>query len=909
MALTPGHRLGPYEIVGPIGAGGMGEVYRARDTRLDRDVAVKILPAFAAADPEFRARFDREARAISQLNHPNICVLHDVGDGFIVMELLEGETLAARLLKGPLPIEQALQIGSEIADALDKAHRRGIVHRDLKPANVMLTPSGSKLLDFGLAKPGAISTSTIETQLAPSSDGSRMPRTGLDPTPLTARGTILGTFQYMAPEQIEGEPTDARTDIWAFGCLLYEMITGRRAFEAKSQASLIASILEKQPAPVAELQPLTPPALGRIVRTCLEKNPDDRFQTAHDLALQLEWIEEGGSAAGLPAPVIAKRKRRERLIGVAAAGAFAALAAVAAWMAKPAPGPAPAVVTRFSDVLPADQAFSRAGRRTLALSADGSKYVYVANSQLYLRRFEEPTPAAIGGSNTNPSEPVFSPDGETIVYWSGGVGAVAGSGGVTGKLWRIPSAGGTPTPVCEANNPFGMSWSGDRILFGQTEGLMSVAATGGTPAVILKSDPAKGERFGQPHLVDDGRAVVFVSAVGEGRKIEVADLASGDRRVLVDDGIAPRILASGHLVFYRDSTLFAQRFDARARTVAGSPVSMVQRVRSAALSYTAQYTVSETGTLVYVEGEGDELLSLVWADRSGKVTPINAPPRRYFEPRLSSDGRRIVTATRDEANDIFIWDTERGIETRVTRSDARDFSPIWSPGDREILFATEDVNRKDTRFRIFQRRADLTMDAAPVTPFLEHNEAPRSIVEGGKRWVVEHIEFALDFVALRSAGADGPAAPLVGRSSISRNPTVSPDGRWLAYEAREGETFEIFVRPFPNVNDSRVQVSQGGASWPGWSRDSKELYFVKSGAPGSLMAAKVKPPRGADFDWAPPVPLFPATGYVRSSNRGYDVAPDGRFVLVGTPSATAATDRAAIQFVTNWFEDLRARVK
>jgi Tol biopolymer transport system component len=906
MALTPGHRLGPYEIVAPLGAGGMGEVYRARDTRLDRDVAVKILPPFAAADPEFRARFDREARAISQLNHPNICVLHDVGDGFIVMELLEGETLAARLLKGPLPIEQALQIGSEIADALDKAHRRGIVHRDLKPANVMLTPSGSKLLDFGLAKPGAISTSTIETQLAPSSDGSRMPRTGLDPTPLTARGTILGTFQYMAPEQIEGEPTDGRTDIWAFGCLLYEMITGRRAFEGKSQASLIASILEKQPAPVAELQPLTPPALGRIVRTCLEKNPDDRFQTAHDLALQLEWIEEGGSAAGLPAPVIAKRKRRERLIGVAAAVMLAAAAAVAAWMAKPAPAPPRAVVTRFSDVLPADQAFSRAGRRTLALSADGSKYVYVANAQLYLRRFEEPTPVAIGGSNTNPSEPVFSPDGETIVYWSGGTGAV---GGASGKLWRIPSAGGTPTPVCDATNPFGMSWSGERILFGQTDGLTSVAATGGTPEVILKADTAKGERFGQPQLVDEGRAVVFVSHVGEARTIEVADLASGERRTLVGDGIAPRVVASGHLVFYRDNTLFAQRFDARTRTVAGSPVSLVQRVRSAALSYAAQYAVADTGTLVYVEGEGDELLTLVWADRSGNATPIKAPPRRYFEPRLSSDGRRIVTATRDEANDIFIWDAERGIETRVTRSDVRDFSPVWTPGDREILFATEDTNRKDTRFQLLQRRADLTTDAAPATPFLEHTEAPRSIAKDGATWIVDHVEFAEDFVATRSPGAEGPAPPLVGRSSISRNPSLSPDGRWLAYEAREGDIFEVFVRPFPNVNDSRVQVSQGGGAWPAWSRDSKELYFVAVPPNGALMAAAVKPSRGPDFDWAPPVRLFPMTGYFRSTNRGYDVAPDGRFVLVGTPSTLTATDRAAIHFVTNWFDDVRARVK
>jgi Tol biopolymer transport system component len=882
----------------------MGEVYRARDTRLDRDVAVKVLPPFAAADPEFRARFEREAKAISQLNHPNICVLHDVGDGFIVMELLEGETLAARLSKGPLPIEQVLRVAGEIADALDKAHRRGIVHRDLKPANVMLTPSGSKLLDFGLAKPGVVSTSTVETRLAPSGDVSRTPPGSLD-APLTARGTILGTFQYMAPEQIEGEATDARTDIWAFGCLLYEMVTGKRAFEGKSHASLIASILEKQPAPVAEVQPMTPPALGRIVRTCLEKNPDDRFQTAHDLALQLEWIEEGGSAAGLPAPVVAGRRRRERVTGAAAAVLLAAAAGVAAWIAKPAPAAPAAVITRFSDVLPEDHKFTRGGRRLLAVSPDGSKLVYVANSQLYLRRFDELAPVPVGGTATNPSEPVFSPDGEAIVFWSGGA---ATNQGDAGQLWRVPTTGGTPTPLCDATNPFGMSWAGDRIVFGQVDGLMSVAASGGTPELILKADAAKGERLGQPQLIDQGRAVVFISGVSDGRVIEVADLPSGDRRVLVPQGIAPRVLAAGHLVFYRDNTIFAQRFDVGTRAVSGSPVPVVQRVRSAALSWTAHFAVSETGTLAFLEGEGDELLNLIWADRAGKTTPIPAPRRRYYDPRLSRDGNRIVTATRDDASDIFIWDVARGIEHRVTRSERREFSPIWTPDDRAILFAAEDPERTEGRFRLFQRRADLTTDAEPASPFLAEAEAPRAVSLDGKTWIVEHLKFAADYLAARAPGADGAAPPLIGTTSSPRNAALSPDGHWLAYEAREGEGFEIFVRPFPNVNDSRVQISQGGGVWPAWSRDGKELYYVAGAPNGMLMAASVKPPRAGDFDWAEPVRLFSISGYFRSTNRGYDVGPDGRFLLVASP-ANPTTDRASINFITNWFDDVRARVK
>jgi hypothetical protein len=378
--------------------------------------------------------------------------------------------------------------------------------------------------------------------------------------------------------------------------------------------------------------------------------------------------------------------------------------------------------------------------------------------------------------------------------------------------------------------------------------------------------------------------------------------------VLVTDGIAPRLLASGHLVFYRDNTVFAQRFNARTRAVEGSPVSVVQRVRSAALSWTAQFAVSDTGTLVYLEGEGDELLTLVWADRSGKITPMAAPPRRYFEPRVSRDGTRIVTATRDESADIFIWDAARAIETRLTRSTERDFAPMWTPDDREIVFATEDPARREARFTLFRRRADLTTDAVSAGPFLAHGELPRAITADGGTWIVEHQEFVHDHLAIRQPGADGPAPPLIGTTSISRNAALSPDGRWLAYEAREGETFEVFVRPFPNVNDSRVQISQGGAQWPAWSRDSKELYFVTAGPNGSLMRAAVKPPRGADFDWAEPTRLFSLSGYVRSVNRGYDVAPDGRFVLVASPQSTSS-DRAPIQFVTNWFDDVRARVK
>ena len=919
MPLQPGVRLGPYEVLAAIGAGGMGEVYRARDSRLERDVAVKILPPHAADDPEFRARFDREAKTISQLNHPHICAIYDMGEApvgsstvdFIVMELLEGETLAARLQKGALPTEDVLGIAGEIADALDKAHRKGIIHRDLKPANVMLTPSGSKLLDFGLAKPGVVSTSTVETRLAPPSDPSQRvsragspasPRPSLD-APLTSRGMILGTFQYMAPEQIEGELADARTDIWAFGCVLYEMITGRKAFEAKSQASLIASILEKQPPPVAELQPMSPPALGRIVRTCLAKDPDDRFQSAHDLALQLDWIEEGGSAAGLPAPVIASRKRRARLIGTGAAVLLAALAAFAAWTLKPAPVTTP-VVTRFADVLPEDQAFTRTGRRVIAISPDGAKLVYVANNELFLRRMSETTPAAIPGTLVSPAEPVFSPDGEWIVFWSNGIN---GSGDF-GKLFRIPVTGGTPTPLCDANNPIGMTWTGSRVVFGQAGGIFEVGETGGTPEVLLKADPAVGERLGQPQFVADGRFLLFASSRTGGQpQVEIKDLSSGDRRVLVPSGTHPRVLRSGHLVFYRDATIFAQGFDERAGALRGSPVSVVQTTRAAGLSMGAQMFVSDQGTLVYLAGESGEELSLVWLDRSGRAEPISAPKRRYFEPRIAPDGIRIATATRDDTQDLYVWDSRRGIETPVAKGDDRESVPVWMPPDgRELLFARTPQGGPGD---IFRRRADLTTDLAAVVT-TKASELPMAVTPDGRTLIVTVVEGFASYVGRISLDKPGEPELLLGTSSQSRNGTLSADGRWLAYEGREGETWETFVRPFPDVSAGRFQISQGGGTWPAWSLDGRELFYVTGSVSGErfLTSVPVKRATGTTFDWDDPVRLFNIQPYMRSTTRGYDVAPDGRrFVVVGGTEAQAA--RSVIHVITNWFEELKARVK
>jgi len=897
----------------------MGEVYRAKDTRLERTVALKILPAHAAADPEFKARFEREAKTISQLNHPNICVLYDVGESagasFLVMELLEGETLAARLQKGPLPTEDVLRIAGEIADALDKAHRKGIIHRDLKPANVMLTPTGSKLLDFGLAKPGVVSTSTIETQLATSSQMNPPPAAGaIAPPPLTAKGTILGTFQYMAPEQIEGDLADPRTDIWAFGCVLYEMVTAKRAFDGKSQASLIASILEKHPTPMAELQPMTPPALGRIVRTCLAKNPDDRFQTAHDLALQLDWIEEGGSALGLPAPVIAHRKRRERLVFAGIAAVLAIAAATAAWVLKPAPVKDAGVVGRFLDILPEDHLLSRTGRRVLAISPDGAKVAYVANQQLYLRKLNESQATAIPGTLTNPSEPAFSPASDSIVFWSNGT---TGAQDSTGKIWRVPLTGGTPAPLCDAPNPWGLTWTGSQIYFGTQKAIMAVPDTGGTATEIVKhaaspTDGTKTERFGHPQVTADGKYVLFALNTAnkswDMSQIVAQNLATGERHVVVSGGTSPRLLKSGHLVFFRDNTIFAQVFDDATASVKGSAVPMVQKASYAGFSGAGQFSVSDDGTLVYIEGSNDDLLTLTWIDRTGKIEPVaGAPRRRYYEPRLSPDGTMIATATRDDSPDIYVWDLKNNVETRVTHDDVRDTSPIWLD-NRELLFATE----TDGQLVLSRRRADLTTERTLMAKAPD-SEAPIAVTPDGKTVIVQSFLGGGSFIG--SVSLEKPESPtlLFGKSYTNQNAVISPDGHWIAYEAREGERNEVYVRPFPNVNDARVQISQGGGTWPAWSRNGKELLYVAgSGGQGErpLMSVSVKTASGTTFERNPPVKLTNLQPFVRAAPRGYDVSLDGsRFIVVADPTLSQAATRTSMRYVTNWFADLRERVK
>jgi Tol biopolymer transport system component len=932
MPLSAGVRLGPYEVIAPLGAGGMGEVYKARDTRLERTVAVKVLPHSLAADPEFRARFEREAKSISALNHPHICTLHDVGRArvqgtaageeidFLVMEHLEGETLAARLTRGPLPSDQALAYAMQIADALDKAHRQGIVHRDLKPANVFLvkgaTASGPgicKLLDFGLAKVGAVAAAgSVETALF---SGAGLPANGSPArgtTPLTAQGAILGTFQYMAPEQIEGHDADARTDIWAFGCVLYEMLTGRRAFEGRSQASLIASILERQPTPIAELQPLTPPALGRLVRTCLEKHPDDRFHTAHDLALHLRWIDEGGSAAGLPAPVVAGRKRRERLLLVTGAIVLAALAAAAAWLLKPAPERS-AVVGRFTMPLGEGQSFTRVGRRVVAISPDGTKVAYIADSRIYLRRMHETEAQPIRGTNVDPVDLAFSPDGEWLAFFAPGTpqGPLD-----TASLKKIPIAGGTPMLLTQAGSPHGLRWQGDTLVFSTGRTVQAIADTGGAARTLLTVETDSNELVSQPSLLNGGRDLLYtvrMAGVGaSGSEVVVQPVAGGPRRSLIAGVADARVLPSGQLVYISDNTLHAVAFDPRGLQIAGGSIPLVEGVRFSATTRVGQFDVAENGTLVFIPGESAVAFKMVWVDRSGREETIGAPAQLYYIPRISPDGKQIaVSSVEVEDRKIWIWDDPRKTLTRLTTEAREENYPLWSPDGRFVYYRAN----PDGNFDVFRRAADGTGAVERLTRSPEA-ETPLALLPGGGGLLVRRGRSVADVestLAILPLSADPKPAAVLNVPSSQVQGEISPDGRWLLYQSGESSTQdEIWVRPFPAIDSGRWKVSTNGGQRPMWARSGREIFFRGRHADADhFMVVPVMPVRaGEAFSYGTPTPLLNISRYsFLSIGRTYDISPDDRRFLFLLPEGREADTRDSLTVIVNWDQEVRARVK
>ena len=943
--LTTGARLGPYEIVDAIGAGGMGEVYRGRDTRLDRIVAIKVLAPGLATDVTSRERFEREAKAISSLNHPNICVLHDIGrdrpsgdDGpaveFLVMEYLEGETLSARLGKGPsraartnaapsasalqsvppMTVEEALAIAIPIAAALDCAHRQGIVHRDLKPGNVMLLSNGTvKLLDFGLARLAQIGgdkKDSVGHGLVSLADLS-LPTVS---SPLTVKGTILGTLQYMAPEQLEGKEVDARADIFAFGGMLYEMLTGRRPFEGKSQASLIGAILDHEPPPVTSLQPLTPAILDDIVARCLEKNADDRWQSARDLRRQLEWVAGHSTPSPLTAPVEAPRRAstggRVKSVGAAVFATAAVVGGAVAWALWPQPA-TPKILTRFAVILPEGQQFTRAGRHIMALSPDGARLVYVANQQLYLRSMHELTAAPIPGTEaSDPSEPIFSPDGQWIAFFS------------NNALKKIPISGGTALTLAPALNPYGGTWTGDRILLGQgASGIVEIPAGGGEPKILVATDGKTGERIQSPQLIAGGRVVLFTSRVGarpwDEAVIVVQDLATGRRTTLVDGGTDAHLLPTGHLVYVRDATLYARPFDEQRLAVGGDAVPLQQGIQQAATaaSGAAQWVWSPHGSVAYVPGEGvirDR--TLVWVSRDGRLEPTTAPARtiEFLQAgmRMSPDGTRVALTVdvdpsapgaaagegRANSTDIWIWEVRRNTVTRLSQS-GEGTAPVWTPDSRRVCYRSGlDVlcQSPDGSGRVE------TLTTLPASGVL------KSFSADGRRLLWHDGSSSASDIMMTTIGPPAETRPLIQTRFSESAAAISPDGKWLAYQSNETGRNEVYVRPFPDIDSSRWQISTEGGVEPRWSRNGRELFYAFGGGPvsRSVWSAAIGP--GPAFSADPPKLLATLSSDVSVA---YDVAPDGRF-LFHTPAlaAGALTRVAQIVVVEHWFDELRARV-
>ena len=769
-----GNTLSHYKIIDKLGSGGQGEVYLAEDSRLDRKVALKILPQHLSERAELRERFEREARAVSSLNHPHICTLYDIGeqDGihFLVMEHLEGETLEARLAKGALPLEQTLEYAIQIADALDKAHRQGVVHRDLKPGNIMLVKSGAKLLDFGLAKLQAADTPTNLSALP------------TEQANLTAEGTILGTLQYMAPEQLEGKEADSRTDIFAFGAVVYEMATGKKAFEGSSQASLIAAIMQTDPRPMAELQPMTPPVLDRVIKKCLAKEPDSRWQSASDLHDELKWITEGGLTTALlsadtamPAPKL----WRQAIPLVMVALVATTIASIAVWNLKSSTAIWP--VAHLTMALPENEQL--AGLRNMspvAVSPNGSDIAYVAlrdgTRQLFLRTLDSLDARPISGTEGG-AGPFFSPDGQWVGFFTGT------------QLKKVSIAGGSPTVLAPATDGRGGSWGSDgQIIFARNiglDGLERVSDSGGEPDVLTTPDSDKGEgihRFPQ-HLPGD-KAILFTVGTGgswDDALIVVQRLDTGERKVLIEGGSDARYVSTGHLVYVRAGALMAAPFDPDRLEVTGPPIAIVEGVMpSTGITGAAFVGFSELGWLAYVPGTAQATeRKLAWVDRKGEEKLLPATSQTYSGLSLSPDGQRVAVEI-DEGNqqDIWVYDIAREVLTRLTFEGSNQ-SPVWTPDGNKVTFYSNRAGSNDLFWK--------SGDGSGATERLTTSEG----IPLQSSWSPDGQFLAFDSRS-SDTGYDILFMSLEGESqpqfflqteSIERSPKISPDGRWLAYQS------------------------------------------------------------------------------------------------------------------------------
>jgi len=903
MSLTLNTRLGPYEILTPLGAGGMGEVYRAKDTRLDREVAIKVLPDAFARDPERIARFQREAKLLASLNHPHIAAVHGFeeveGKRFLVMELVEGATLADRLHDGAIPVEGALTIGRQIAEALEAAHERGIIHRDLKPANVKIMPDGAvKVLDFGLAK-------AMTDELSPS----QMAHSPTITAKHTRPGVVLGTAAYMSPEQARGKPVDKRTDIWSFGVVLYEALCGRRPFEGETATDLVARILEREP-DWSTLPRETPPIVQLLLRRCLAKDRNKRLHDIADARIDLEQAIADptssmlrlGDAAISAADARIRRGVWRRTLPWVLTGMFAvalAMMGVSFWRAtRPTPKP----VVHLEVVVAGKAPTFDLGTPTMAISPDGKRLVYLvatgATRYLYLRTLDQLEGTLLAGTE-EAYNPFFSPDGHWVAFFT------------DKKLKKVSVSGGAPLILCDVTDGgLGGTWGTDgTIVFAPNYagGLWRVSAAGGKAEEITKPDGEnKKASHCWPRFLPDGKAVIFTVSGGgvsdfNDATIELLSLETKQRRTLHPGGSYGRYVPSGHLVFVQKETLFAAPFDLEGLELTRPPTPVLQSIAFVAYMGAADYDFSQTGTLVYRREEPlSRLSTLVWVDRQGAITPLVDTPRDYWHPALAPDGKHlaVVISAENNENSGYVWtyDIERESFTRLTSDDGVYPSPVWTPDGQRVAYAS---GMDQESLGILWKPADGAGEAERLTDS-SSNQWPRSWSPDGKVLVFTTWDEKTygDIWFLRLEGDRKPEVFLQTPSS-ELAAQFSPDGRWLAYRSNESGKFEIFVRPFPG-GDRKWQISNGGGWNARWSADGKELFYLQD---KTMMAVAVSA-EGASFSADKPRKLFEAP-----SLWSFDVAPDGqRFVMVKSAEEEKDADRTHLTFVFNWFEELKAKV-
>ena len=907
--MTPGTRIGPYEVIASLGAGGMGEVYRARDTKLNRDVAIKVLLSSVAHDADRLSRFGREAQLLAALNHPNIAHIHGLEDSAgvpaLVMELVEGPTLADRIAQGAIPVDEALPIARQIAEALEAAHHLGIIHRDLKPANIKVRADGTvKVLDFGLAK-------ALDPLGASSTDATTSPTLTLH---ATQAGVILGTAAYMSPEQARGKVVDARTDIWAFGCVVFEMLTGQRAFHSDDVTDTIVAVVSREP----DWQALPPAAssLRPLLTRCLRKDPKQRLQAIGDARIQIDELLTG---AVPEAPSFTTKSPRGRLVAVVAITALivgVVIGALVSWALWRAPQ-IDTTVSRVEIVLPsALMPVLSGGGRDIAISPDGRFIVYLVmvdqRFHLAIRAISERDARLIPGT-PNARQPIFSPDGQWVAFFDGS------------SLKKVAVTGGAPITICATPPGRGASWGEDgNIVFASFAGeLLRVSAGGGEPTVLRRPDPPSGEtRYWYPSLLPNGRGVLFTITAqsrAQSGRVAVLDLQTQQHKILLREGSQAAYVHSGHLVYAFANTLRSVRFDPGRLEVLSDPVPVVDSV-SMTDGGGANYAFSRT-TLVYIPARAPTPRSLLWVDRKGQETPISAPPRLYAEPRLSPDGSRVALAAADQENDIWMWDLAGNRPlTRLTSDPGIDLRPTWTPDGQRIVFASQ----RSGAFNLFVQSADGTGVAERLTTG-PNTQLPASVAVDASGVVGSEIspQTAGDIVWFpfrRPASQSAPGGPsssnpspverMVHTPTVEYNPDVSPNWRYLAYQSNESGQNQIYVRPFPQADDGWWQVTTEGGTRPLWARNGRELFYLDLAH--RIMAVPVQT-AGRPFVHGNPARVFDTVYAVNTTPfehmRPFDVSLDGqRFLLIKDEVPQSATT-TGIHVVLNWLEELKGKVR